>query len=110
MVGARPEGEQPVLGPGGGDRSLVLVFVDDGVGVPDADKERIFERGFGKNTGLGLFLSREILAITGMTISERGRAGQGVRFEIEVPGSGYRIDDGIVIEKERLGAVAASSL
>jgi signal transduction histidine kinase len=47
--------------------------------------ERIFEQGFGKNTGLGLFLSREILAITGITITENGVPGKGARFEITVP-------------------------
>jgi signal transduction histidine kinase len=52
--------------------------------------ERIFERGYGKNTGLGLFLSREILAITGITITENGVPGKGARFEITVPKGAYR--------------------
>src|SRR5208337_3641531 len=43
---------------------LLLFFEDDGVGIPDPEKARIFSRGVGKNTGLGLFLTREILAIT----------------------------------------------
>ena len=38
-----------------------IVCEDDGVGIPDEKKEKIFERGYGKNTGMGLFLSREIL-------------------------------------------------
>ena len=42
-------------------RELLIQWQDDGEGVPDVDKERIFERGFGKHTGLGLFLVREIL-------------------------------------------------
>jgi K+-sensing histidine kinase KdpD len=49
------------------------------------EKERIFERGFGKNTGLGMFLVREILTLTGITISETGEPGRGARFEILVP-------------------------
>ncbi len=68
----------------------ILICEDDGVGVPAEDKERIFERGFGKNTGLGLALSREILAITGITIRETGEPGAGVRFEIVVPKGAYR--------------------
>ena len=40
------------------------------------DKERIFDWGFGKNTGLGLALSREILGITGIKIRETGGTGQ----------------------------------
>jgi signal transduction histidine kinase len=50
----------------GGD---YLIFCkDDGIGIPAGVKEKIFERGFGQNTGLGLFLAREILDITGITI------------------------------------------
>ena len=54
-------------------------------------KRRIFERGFGNNTGLGLFLSREILSITDITIRETGEPGKGARFEINVPREKYRI-------------------
>lgn len=67
-----------------------IVYEDDGAGVSPEDKTRLFEKGFGKNTGLGLFLSREILAITGITIRECGEPGKGVRFEIIVPRDGYR--------------------
>ncbi len=69
---------------------LALVYEDDGIGVHETDKERIFEKGFGKNTGLGLFLTREILSITGLTIKESGVYGKGVRFEILVPKGKYR--------------------
>jgi len=72
--------------PGG----LLLTCDDDGVGVPEKDKERIFQRGVGKHTGLGLFLVREILSITGMTIKETGVPGQGARFEIFIPDGGFR--------------------
>lgn len=58
--------------------------------MPEAEKERIFEKGFGKHTGLGLFLSREILAITGLSIKERGAYGNGARFEIVVPKGKFR--------------------
>jgi PAS domain S-box-containing protein len=68
---------------------LVLTWEDNGIGVPAEDKERIFERGFGKHTGLGLFLIREILSITGITIRETGIPGKGARFEILVPTGAY---------------------
>ena len=64
----------------------ILVCEDDGVGIPAEEKEKIFNRGFGKNTGMGLFLSREILSITGISITETGEPGMGARFEISVPG------------------------
>jgi signal transduction histidine kinase len=69
---------------------IAIVYEDDGIGVHEADKERIFEKGFGKNTGLGLFLTREILAITGLEIKETGVYGSGARFEIMVPKGKYR--------------------
>ncbi|HWQ67264.1 MAG TPA: sensor histidine kinase [Methanospirillum sp.] len=65
----------------------LLVISDDGCGVPAEEKEKIFLRGYGLNTGLGLFLVREILAITGITIRENG-TGCGTRFEIIIP-EGY---------------------
>jgi signal transduction histidine kinase len=74
--------------------SLVIVYTDNGVGIAAEDKERIFIRGFGKNTGLGMFLSREILGITGIVIKETGEQGTGVRFEISVPAENYRITPG----------------
>ncbi|MFA5236769.1 MAG: PAS domain-containing sensor histidine kinase, partial [Methanoregula sp.] len=67
-----------------------IICEDDGAGVPADEKEKIFSRGFGRNTGLGLFLSREILSITGITITENGIFGNGARFEIMVPPGAYR--------------------
>jgi PAS domain S-box-containing protein len=72
----------------------IIVCEDDGAGVATPDKEKIFERGFGKNTGLGLALSREILHITGITIRETGEPGKGARFEITVPKGIYRVTGG----------------
>jgi len=70
--------------------ALVISWEDTGAGVPADEKEKIFERGYGKNTGLGLFLAREILGITGITIREAGEPGKGARFEITVPPGAYR--------------------
>lgn len=70
---------------------LVIVMEDDGAGVPASMKEAIFHRGVGKNTGFGLFLTKEILGITGMAIKETGDEGKGARFEITVPGDRWRM-------------------
>jgi len=70
--------------------ALALMYRDDGAGIPAADKKRIFEKGFGKNTGLGLFLTREILAITGIGITETGLYGGGVQFELLVPAGAFK--------------------
>ena len=71
----------------------VMVCEDDGVGIPVNEKDKIFERGFGKNYGVGLPLSREILSITGITITETSEPGSGARFEMAVPNNMYRLID-----------------
>ena len=63
----------------------LIICEDDGDGVSQDIKKKIFDKGFGKNPGLGLFLSREILSITGITITENGTLGKGARFEIRAP-------------------------
>ena len=69
---------------------LTIVIEDNGAGIPAEEKHIIFDRGYGKNTGLGLFFAREVLSITKMTIKETGEAGRGARFEINVPRGGFR--------------------
>ena len=73
------------------DGDHIVVCEDDGIGISAVEKEKIFDRGFGKNTGLGLFLAREILDITGITIRETGEEGKGARFEIMVPKGMWRM-------------------
>jgi signal transduction histidine kinase len=73
------------------EKDLILIYQDDGIGVPDSDKEKIFKQGFGKHTGMGLFLSQEILAITGLAMRETGVLGKGARFEIHIPEGSFRV-------------------
>ncbi|MFA4878214.1 MAG: PAS domain S-box protein [Methanoregula sp.] len=70
---------------------MTWVIEDDGKGIPVSNKAKIFNKGFGTHTGFGLFLAREILAITGMNIRETGFPGRGARFEITVPPGKFRI-------------------
>ena len=70
--------------------SLQVIVEDNGTGIPPGDKERIFERGYGKGTGWGLFLARDILAATGATIIENGEPGKGARFLIRLPPGTFR--------------------
>jgi signal transduction histidine kinase len=76
------------------DTLTVLVVEDNGTGIPADNKTKIFERGYGKGTGWGLFLAGEILAFTGMTIQETGEPGKGTRFEILIPHNHFRIEGG----------------
>lgn len=74
-------------------RNRIIICEDDGDGVAGGEKEQIFNRGFGKNTGFGLAISRDILDITGITIQETGEAGKGARFEITVPEEQFRVSN-----------------
>jgi PAS domain S-box-containing protein len=69
------------------DRDVVIIYEDNGLGIPSEEKEKIFD------TGYGLFLAREVLAITGLSISETGSPGKGARFEIIVPAGSFRINE-----------------
>jgi PAS domain S-box-containing protein len=71
--------------------SIVIEVKDNGIGVSSVMKDLIFEKSVGRNTGLGLFLVRGILSITGMEIIETGIEGEGARFEIKVPPGNWRI-------------------
>lgn len=72
---------------------LILIFEDNGPGVPDDMKEKIFDRCYEKKKGLGLFLAREILSITDITLRETGDYGKGARFEMFIPRRAYRIPE-----------------
>jgi len=74
----------------GEGRGLLVIVEDNGVGILPEEKERIFARGTGRNTGYGLFIAREILSITGLSIRETGTFGKGARFEIRVPEGAFR--------------------
>lgn len=80
----RVEGRESTAG-------YVIACEDNGVGVAEENKEKIFRREYYTHTGLGLYLSRDILSITGITIRETGTPGRGARFEILVPPNLYRI-------------------
>jgi len=72
------------------DGSLLIIIEDNGPGIKPEEKEKIFKQGYGKNTGLGLTLAREILAVTQITITETGTFGIGARFEITIPSGTWR--------------------
>lgn len=69
----------------------ILIVENNGAGIPAEEKPKIFERGFGKGTGWGLFLAREILTVTGMVIAETGDPAGGARFEIRLPPGSFRL-------------------
>jgi signal transduction histidine kinase len=64
---------------------LKLVYEDDGVGIPAAEKVKIFLEGYGKGTRFGLYLIRKICESYGWTINETGVPGEGARFAMTIP-------------------------
>ena len=73
------------------ENGLTLLLEDDGEGIPGADKEKIFTRLWPGRRDFGLFFVREVLALTGMSIAEKGVPGRGARFEIGVAKGMYRV-------------------
>ena len=68
-----------------GKDQMKLVYEDDGVGIPDAEKGKLFKEGYGKGTGYGLYLIRKMCEIYGWTIQETGKQGKGAQFTITIP-------------------------
>jgi two-component system sensor histidine kinase ChvG len=80
-------------------RMVVVTVEDQGPGIPEGSEERIFERfyserpeseKFGTHSGLGLSISRQIVAATGGTIRAENRRDEtgrviGARFIVRLP-------------------------
>jgi PAS domain S-box-containing protein len=62
-----------------------IVYEDDGVGIPEDEKERIFAKGYGKGTGYGLYLIKKICASYNWSIQETSNIGEGAKFVITIP-------------------------
>jgi signal transduction histidine kinase len=76
---------------------VVLEIADHGIGIPRSQHERIFEkfhrldpslsRGVG-GTGLGLYITHELVNRMGGRISVRSQPGHGTTFRVELPTNG----------------------
>ena len=74
--------------------SVVRVMVEDeGPGIPPDNLESIFDRfyterpadHFGKNSGLGLFIARQVVVKAGGRVWAENRASGGAKFVVELP-------------------------
>jgi signal transduction histidine kinase len=68
-----------------GEDQLKLIYEDDGVGIPNDEKEKIFKEGYGKGTGYGLYLLKKICETYGWIIQETGVPGKGAQFTMTIP-------------------------
>jgi two-component system sensor histidine kinase TctE len=76
-------------------RRAMLVVEDNGIGIPSAEREQVFERfhrvsdSHGIGCGLGLAIVREIVQAHDAEITlSAGRGGQGTRVEVILPADG----------------------
>jgi PAS domain S-box-containing protein len=69
--------------------ALKLFYEDDGNGVPADMKSKLFTKGYGQGSGLGLYLIKKTLEVYGWQITENGT--EGARFEISIPKNSYSI-------------------
>jgi signal transduction histidine kinase len=77
-----------------GDRAAVVRVADDGDGVPEGDRERIFERFVRLDdarsrdeggAGLGLAIARDVAVRHGGTLTAGAAPGGGALFELRLP-------------------------
>ena len=89
-----PSGGRVVLRVEDGARSVRLSVADEGVGIPAAEQQRVFEKFYrldnqltraGGGTGLGLYITRELVRRMGGTIAVRSEPGAGSTFTVELP-------------------------
>jgi signal transduction histidine kinase len=75
--------------------SVSLSIKDDGVGIPEQDVGRVFQKGFtgengrtyGHSTGFGLYLCGKLCLKLGLGISISSKVGEGTTLEISFPKS-----------------------
>jgi signal transduction histidine kinase len=71
------------------DQQVFILIKDNGSGIVGNQKKAIFNQGFGKNTGYGLYFCREALERSDMAIEEIGDSN-GACFVIRIPESKCR--------------------
>ncbi|HJQ73668.1 MAG TPA: ATP-binding protein, partial [Gaiellaceae bacterium] len=89
-----PDGGDVAVELAGGAGRVKLTVRDSGLGIPQGEQERIFEkfyrldpaltRGVG-GSGLGLFISRELVARMGGSLTVRSQPGEGAAFVVDLP-------------------------
>lgn len=89
-IDAMPKGGTLTVGAGGAGPAARLEVTDTGTGIPPAIRDTIFEpfmttKDPGRGTGLGLWLSREIVTSLGGSIACDSRVGSGTSFTVTLP-------------------------
>jgi signal transduction histidine kinase len=82
------------------DTGATIEIIDSGTGIPRENIDRIFEPFFstkapGKGTGLGLFVSRDIIEKLGGKLTVESQLGEGTCFSIRIPNQDHNCNDGL---------------
>ena len=80
---------------GVGENSVSLFVRDDGIGIPERDLKRVFDKGFtgengrghARSTGLGLYLCKKLCVKLGLGISIESEQWEYTQVEIIFPKS-----------------------
>jgi signal transduction histidine kinase/HAMP domain-containing protein len=89
-----PEGGNVDVRARAADGRIVLEVADTGIGIPEAEQDKLFERFFRASsatgaqipgTGLGLAISRGIAEAHGGRIGVESAEGNGTTFRVELP-------------------------
>jgi signal transduction histidine kinase len=73
--------------------NLVLIYEDNGVGIAVDQKPHLFERDFGKRSGIGLHMIKRIIDTYGWKLEENGELGVGARFVMKIPENNFRFKE-----------------
>jgi PAS domain S-box-containing protein len=89
-----PQGGRVTVGARRGDGTVEVRVVDEGIGIPAREQERIFRKFYraesiardgGGGTGLGLFIAKELVTAMGGRIWVESAEGEGSKFAFELP-------------------------
>ncbi len=87
----------------GADKSVVISVRDHGIGIPEDQKDNIFEKFFradnavqavSSGSGLGLYMAKMVMDASGGKISFQSKQDEGTTFLVEIPISGMVSKDG----------------
>jgi len=67
------------------DGTCLLIVEDNGEGIDTDLKKNLFNKGYGKGTGYGLYLIRKIIEIYGWKVEEISEPGKGAKFAFKMP-------------------------
>ncbi len=64
-----------------------VFYEDNGAGIPQINRDKLFTEGFttGNGSGLGLLLIKKMVEAYGWSITEEGEPDKGVKFVISIP-------------------------